>query len=65
MNGVGENVQSQQIDTHSSLLHIDLQLRKNVAGIFDVKTTSDPASLSPYQNSIIGALLAQRTNFRR
>lgn len=65
VNGVGENVQSQQIDTHSSLLHIDLQLRKNVAGIFDVKTISDPASLSPYQNSIIGALLAQRTNFRR
>lgn len=65
VNGVGENIQTQQLDTHSSLLHIDLQLRKNVAGIFDVKSIADPSSLTNYQRSILGALLAQRTNFRR
>lgn len=65
VNGVGENVEYKQYNTHSSLLHIDLQLRKNVAGIFDVKSFSDPSSLSTYQRSILGALLAQRTNFRR
>lgn len=65
VNGVGKNVEYKQYNTHSSLLHIDLQLRKNVAGIFDVKSFSDPSSLSTYQRSILGALLAQRTNFRR
>lgn len=49
----------------SSVLHLDLQLRRNVAGIFDVKTASDPSSLTNYQRSILGALLLQRTRFSR
>lgn len=65
VNNIGETVFEKRFSNHTSVLHIDLQLRKNVAGIFDVKTTSDPSSLTAYQNSILGALLAQRLMSRR
>lgn len=65
VNNVGMTHEIKQPMNHSSVLHLDLQLRKNVAGIFDVKTISDPSSLTTYQKSILGALIAQRTNFRR
>ncbi len=65
VNNVGNTVNEQQLCNHTSVLHIDLQLRKNIAGIFDVKTISDPSTLSAYQNSILGALLLQRAKFRR
>lgn len=61
----GEPAYVNNRQTTQSRLHLDIQLRKNVAGIFDVKTVSDPSSLTNYQNSILGALLAQRTQFRR
>jgi hypothetical protein len=50
---------------HSSVLHWSFQLRKDLATVMSVKTTANPASLTPYQQSIIGALLSSRTNFRR
>lgn len=45
---------------HQSILHYECQTRSDVAGILGVKTTSVPTTLSTYQKSIIGALLAQR-----
>jgi hypothetical protein len=51
--------------THTSTLDFEFQLRKDLGAVMDVRTISDPSTLSTYQNSILGALLAQRTNFRR
>lgn len=65
VNNVGSVVSTKYTNNHASVLHLDLQLRKNLAGIFDVKTFSDPSSLTAYQNSILGALIAQRTKFTR
>lgn len=52
-------------NNHSSICHLSYQLRKDLSTVFDVNATSDPASLTPYQLSILGALLAQRVNFSR
>lgn len=51
--------------THSSNLDFTFQLRKDLATVMDVKTYTDISSLTLYQQSILGALLTQRTNFRR
>lgn len=51
--------------SHESSLDFNFQLRKDLSTVMDVKTTTDPATLSPYQLSILGALLSQRTNFKR
>lgn len=48
-------------NNHTSVLFYECHVRKNVAGILDVKLTSDPSSLTAYQKSILGALLLQRT----
>lgn len=45
---------------HESYLEFECQTRQDVAAVFDVKQTSVPSSLSAYQFSILGALLAQR-----
>lgn len=50
---------------HDSILKIDLQLRKDLGYLLDVKSLARPESLTPYQQSILGALLAQRTKFTR
>jgi hypothetical protein len=50
---------------HTSILDYTCETRRDVATILDVNTTSEPTSLSAYQKSIIGALLAQRTDFSR
>lgn len=46
---------------HQSILEYECQIRKDVASILDVKQTSVPSSLTEYQYSILGAILAQRT----
>jgi hypothetical protein len=51
--------------THTSVLDFSCQLRQDVTNLLDVKTTADVSTLSLYQQSILGALLLQRTNFRR
>ncbi len=51
--------------THSSQLDFTFQLRKDLGAVMDVKHITDVSELSVYQQSILGALLAQRTNFRR
>lgn len=47
-------------NNHTSLLDYTCQVRVDAATVLDVKTTSAPSSLTDYQKSIIGALLAQR-----
>lgn len=42
-----------------------VHIRKNVSEGFGVKSTLDLANLSPYQASILGAILAQRTGITR
>jgi len=46
---------------HQSVLNYECQTRSDVATILDVKLTSVPSGLTAYQKSILGALLAQRT----
>jgi len=50
---------------HSSTLNYECQTRNDVATILDVKLTSVPSSLTNFQKSILGALLAQRTQHSR
>lgn len=45
--------------SHQSKLEYECQIRKDVSTVFNVKTTAVP-DLTAYQQSIIGALLAQR-----
>jgi len=59
----GAHVQtlSPNINRHTSILEYECHTRTDVATILDVKRTSVPSSLTGYQQSIIGALLLQRT----
>lgn len=50
---------------HTSNLHYNLHLRKDLAGLLDVSVATDMASLTPFQQSILGALLSTRIVFRR
>lgn len=50
---------------HTSVLNYECQTRSDVATILDVKLTSVPTTLTAYQKSIIGALLAQRIDFSK
>lgn len=50
---------------HQSRLEYECRTRQDVASIYDVKQTSVPTSLSVYQYSILGAILAQRSSFTR
>lgn len=49
---------------HTSSYDFECQTRDDVATILDVNVTSVPSTLTPYQMSILGALLAQRSKFR-
>lgn len=49
---------------HTSTYDFECQTRDDVATILDVKLTSVPSTLTAYQMSILGALLAQRSKFR-
>lgn len=49
---------------HQSQFVFECQTRSDVATILDVKLTSVPSTLTTYQMSILGALLAQRSKFR-
>jgi len=51
--------------SHSSVMEYSFQMRKDVSNVLDVNMATDPGSLTPYQLSIIGALLTQRTSFSR
>lgn len=47
---------------HQSILEYECRTRQDVASIYDVKRTSVPSSLTAYQHSILGAILAQGTS---
>jgi hypothetical protein len=48
---------------HTSVLSISSQLRRDVSGLLDVKTTGDTSKLSTYQLSILGSILAGKLKF--
>jgi hypothetical protein len=51
---------------HQSRLEYECTTRQDVAALYDgVKRTSVPSSLTAYQHSILGAILAQRSGFTR
>jgi len=52
-------------NNHTSVLHFTYQNRKDLSTVLDVNTTADPTSLTSYQQSILGALLSQRSSFKR
>lgn len=56
--GTTETLTTSQ-NNHTSVLDFEFRIRKDMATVLDVKTTAQP-SLTAYQQSIIGALLAQR-----
>lgn len=64
--GVSSTVKTTTVgNNHTSILNYECQTRSDVAQVLSVKTTSVPSSLTTYQKSIIGALLAQRAEFGR
>lgn len=48
---------------HTSILEFTSQLRRDVSGMLNVRTTGDPSTLTTYQQSILGALLVGRLKF--
>lgn len=59
-------VTTQKLENHhTSVLNYECQTRSDVATVLSVKQTSVPSSLTTYQKSIIGALLAQRIAHKR
>lgn len=60
-----ESSDIKRANNHTSVYEFECQTRRDVSQVLDVNSTSDPTSLSAYQKSILGALLAQRTDFTR
>lgn len=50
---------------HTSNGDFTIHLRKSLANVMDVNLTSDVGTLNPYQKSILGALVSQRSKFWR
>lgn len=50
-------------NSHASILSFSHHLRRDVSDLYDVGTAGDTTTLSPYQLSILGALLAMRARF--
>lgn len=50
---------------HRSVYDYKLQIRRDLSSVLDVKSTASVPTLSAYQQSILGALLAQRLDFKR
>lgn len=65
-NGTGSSVTTFTQNRHTSTFDFKCKTRSDVSTILDVKVTSVPSSLTVYQKSILGALIAQRTGtFRK
>lgn len=64
-NGSTQVLESYKEYRHTSNLDFECQIRKDVSKALSVRQTSDPVSLSAFQKSILGALLAQRVDFSR
>lgn len=52
-------------NNHESVLSFKTQIRKDLTRSFGVPTTLEPGTLSPYQQSIIGAIVTQRSGVNR
>jgi hypothetical protein len=65
LNGVGGTTDSYVANRHTSVMEFEVQTRKNVASVLGVKQTTIPSTLSAYQLSILGAILAQRIDNTR
>lgn len=61
----GGVVNTQVPSSHSSVLEYECQTRTNVATALSVNQTTIPSSLTAYQLSILGAILAQRIDNTR
>lgn len=59
---VTRNVTGVTPNRHTSILEYECRTRQDVASLYDVKRTSVPSSLTAYQHSILGAILAQGTS---
>ena len=57
--GIGVN------NRHTSILEYECQIRDNASKVLDVRETTIRESLTPYQLSILGAILAQRIDNTR
>jgi hypothetical protein len=64
-NGTGSTTTTFVENNHTSVFDFKCKTRSDVSTILDVKLTSVPTSLTVYQKSILGALIAQRANFKR
>lgn len=64
-NGTGSSVTTFVENNHTSTFDFKCKTRSDVSTILDVKLTSVPSSLTVYQKSILGALIAQRSKFKR
>lgn len=64
-NNVTTNTPFKRVFRHTSKFEYVCEIRKDVSTSLGVNKTSDIASLSAYQKSILGALLLQRTDFKR
>jgi len=53
------------VQHHTSVLDFECQTRSNVASVYDVERTTEPSTLTGYRYSILGAILAQRTDNTR
>jgi hypothetical protein len=65
VNATGYTDTTRVLYPHTSDLYFFSHLRKDVSSVYDVSIATDPSTLSAYQNSILGALLATRVVFRR
>jgi hypothetical protein len=63
-NSVNTVIEPERSNTHSSVYEYNFQLRKDLSNIMAVKSTEKPFSLTAYQQSILGAIIAQSGKFR-
>jgi hypothetical protein len=61
--GGAPTVFSYPVSGHTSILQFSSQIRRDVSGMLNVRTTGDPSTLTTYQQSILGALLVGRLKF--
>lgn len=53
------------VKTHSSVLSYKAIVRKDITGTFGVRSTLKPESMTPYQQSIVGAIIASRNGIKK
>lgn len=59
---VNHHVDFKSRDTHQSILEYKCQIRKDVVSAYNAKSILELANLSPYQTSILGAIVLSRND---